>query len=491
MQRGYGVRIQGNGNRVIGSTISEPWYAAVYIRGETDGPPASNNVVGGTEPGEGNVLSAGNDGVRIDGPAADNLVVGNVLSGKAGGVRIRAGATGNRIGGPTPAERNIISGAGRLGSEGCPTGEQIQILDAPGNIIQGNYIGTTPDGLQSQGQKGTAGIEIRDSSGTIVRDNVIGGILVTGANHCLGDRFGTAVLVWGSSSGTIVEGNLIGTDANGQNPMTNREGVAVRAWPGSGTPVATVVQGNLVGFSELDGVSVGPNVSGVTISGNSIFDNTGLGIDLSGTGNDGQQAPLLTSAVTDDMSVTIEGTLSSTPNGSFAIELFASPSCDPSGFGEGRTFLGSTTVVTDGAGWTSFELTLPVVVLEGSVLTATATQLATGNTSEFSGCEVVVMGPCATAPLEVQGLYVDSNQITVSWTPFGPSVLYDLVRGYVDELSVGSPAASCLVTESSQVFYDDVEVPTTGRVFYYVVRARNACGVGPWGTDAVEANACP
>jgi hypothetical protein len=79
----------------------------------------------------------------------------------------------------------------------------------------------------------------------------------------------------------------------------------------------------------------------------------------------------------------------------------------------------------------------------------------------------------------------------VSWTPFGPSVLYDLVRGYVDELSVGSPAASCLVTESSQVFYDDVEVPTTGRVFYYVVRARNACGVGPWGTDAVEANACP
>ena len=46
-----------------------------------------------------------------------------------------------------------------------------------------------------------------------------------------------------------------------------------------------------------------------------------LGIDLSGTGNDGQQAPVLTSAVTDDMSVTIEGTLNSTPIGSFAIEL--------------------------------------------------------------------------------------------------------------------------------------------------------------------------
>jgi hypothetical protein len=125
------------------------------------------------------------------------------------------------------------------------------------------------------------------------------------------------------------------------------------------------------------------------------------------------------------------------------------------------------------------------------VLTATATHLATGNTSEFSACEVVVMGPCATEPLEVQGLYVGSNHVTVGWTPFGPSVAYDLVRGYVDELPVGSPAASCLASESSQAFYEDVDEPTTGRAFYYVVRARNVCGPGPWGTDAVEANVCP
>ena len=43
-------------------------HAAVYITGGFNGTPPTGNIVGGTGPGEGNILSAGNSGVRIDGP---------------------------------------------------------------------------------------------------------------------------------------------------------------------------------------------------------------------------------------------------------------------------------------------------------------------------------------------------------------------------------------------------------------------------------------
>ena len=79
-------------------------------------------------------------------------------------------ARNNRIGGPTPAERNIISGAGRFGEEGYPYGEQISVVDADGTIVEGNYIGTTADGMQRYPQQiGTIGVEVRDSRGTTVR----------------------------------------------------------------------------------------------------------------------------------------------------------------------------------------------------------------------------------------------------------------------------------------------------------------------------------
>jgi hypothetical protein len=65
------------------------------------------------------------------------------------------------------------------------------------------------------------------------------------------------------------------------------------------------------------------------------------------------------------------------------VEFFASDAPDPSGFGEGQSFLGFTTVMTDGNGNSGFTVTLPVGAHSGQVITATATDPA-GNTSEFS-----------------------------------------------------------------------------------------------------------
>src|SRR5262249_51878958 len=112
-QRGYGVQISGNNNRVIGCTINGTIYAGVYITGGFNGPGVRGNVIGGTQPGDANVLSGGNSGVRIDGPANGNVVIGNILTGPTAGVEIRSAtccpgndAVNNRIGGPTAAERN-------------------------------------------------------------------------------------------------------------------------------------------------------------------------------------------------------------------------------------------------------------------------------------------------------------------------------------------------------------------------------------------------
>src|SRR6185436_12151973 len=145
-QRGYGVQLVGDNNHLIGCQISGALSAGVNIEGSGTTIP-TGNIVGGTAPGEGNTLT----GLTIRGPAEGNIVIGNTI---VGGARVQ-GATqfgvivrNNRIGGPTPAERNVISGAGSYGEEGFPVGTQVSLIDADGTIVEGNYIGTTANGMQ-------------------------------------------------------------------------------------------------------------------------------------------------------------------------------------------------------------------------------------------------------------------------------------------------------------------------------------------------------
>ena len=96
----------------------------------------------------------------------------------------------------------------------------------------------------------------------------------------------------------------------------------------------------------------------------------------------------------------ISGTLNSTAGTAFQVDLYANPACDPSGNGEGQTYLGSTGITTDGSGNASFAvLGLPAAAL-GNVITATATDAA-GNTSEFSACRTVVAPGVTVTPTAV------------------------------------------------------------------------------------------
>jgi hypothetical protein len=414
-QRGYGIQLVGDNNRVIGCQISGALHAAVIIEGYMGGPTPTGNTVGGTAPGEGNSLI----GLVINGPSEGNIVIGNSLLvgvNVQGATQFGVIARNNRIGGPTPSERNVISGAGFYGEEGFPVGDQVAIIDADGTTVEGNYIGTTADGMHAYSpQIGPIGVEVRDSRSTTIRGNLIAGLRVVGTNHAAGLIFGQAVYVGAvnaNTQSTVIQGNTIGLAADGVTPIATRSGISVSPAITVLHAFSTLISTNHVASVETTGVFVAAQENGVTITRNSIHDCGGLGIDLApsgptpndpGDGDDGanglQNYPVIASAA----ATLASGTLESTPGEAFTLEFFASQACDPTGFGEGAVFVGSMAITTDGSGQAAFAAPLSPPVQQGWVLTATATRTQTGDTSEFSACVVVSAGAVCSADFNCDG----------------------------------------------------------------------------------------
>ena len=126
--------------------------------------------------------------------------------------------------------------------------------------------------------------------------------------------------------------------------------------------------------------------TGNSIRGNSIFSNGNLGIHLNSANNanNNQAFPLLTSATRSASGTTISGTLTSTPSTTFDLDFFSNTTADPSGFGQGQTFLGTATATTDASGNANFTVTVSTPVPSGQpFISATATD-PNGNTSEFA-----------------------------------------------------------------------------------------------------------
>ena len=139
-------------------------------------------------------------------------------------------------------------------------------------------------------------------------------------------------------------------------------------------------EGNTVAFNKNDGISLASGAgSGNAILGNIIHSNgttaAHLGIDLNEDGvttndagdadtgpNNRQNFPVLSSSDADATQITIDGSLNSTASTNFRIEFFSSATADPSGNGEGQTYLGFTTVTTDGSGNATFNVTLKKTV---------------------------------------------------------------------------------------------------------------------------------
>ncbi len=366
----------------------------------------ANNTIGGTAAGARNVIS-GNDlnGILVSTDpagigATGNLVQGNFIgtnvNGTAalgnsgvGGVVISV-AVSNTIGGNVAGARNVISGNNQEG---------IRIVNSgtTGNLVQGNFIGTDVNGAADLGNS-TIGVNIFNAAS----NNTIGGTAaavrnVISGNNSNGISIGFSV---DSATGNLVQGNYIGTDVNGTAALVNAQhGILISGASQSNTIGGTTSgAGNTIAFNGGDGVFVDSGVNNAILS-NSIRSNIGQGIDLGPNGvtandlcdpdtgaNNLQNFPVLASAST----TSIQGTLNSTANITFTIQFFSNTSCDPSGNGEGQTFIGSMMVTTNASCNASF--TFPAALSPGQVITATATD-PSNNTSEFSQCLAVATGP--------------------------------------------------------------------------------------------------
>ncbi|MCA9243315.1 MAG: hypothetical protein KDA32_05115 [Phycisphaerales bacterium] len=350
--------------------------------------------------------------IKID-RSNDNVVVGNICQ------RVRVlgfvsefgtgPATANRIGGPTLAERNYITGYGTWDGEGFPGGVTVQIFDTTDTLVENNWIGTTPDGLAQGSLASTVGVGFEGENHDVtVRDNRIAGILGhCNGTHCVGQVFGSGVYFNGSGSGFQIVGNTIGLDANDE-PLGSVFGIDVGYFNFSGIDGVQIGgtapgEGNIISGHLFNGITVQREAANVHISGNSIYGNQGLGIDLvpmgfgygvtpndpldtDDGGNGLQNFPELLSATRQGASLRVVGNLASSPTSDFTIEFFASPQCDDSGFGAGEFFLGATAVSTDASGLTGIDATIGAIVPDGWVITATATLEPMGPTSEFSAC---------------------------------------------------------------------------------------------------------
>ena len=233
--------------------------------------------------------------------------------------------------------------------------------------------------------------------------NTIGGTAAGAGNLISGN--GGGVYVRGSgATGNKVEGNYIGTQGDGTSALGNTgHGVVISTVASDNTIGGTAAgAGNVIAFNGGDGVYV-ISGTGNLIDPNSIHSNTGLGIDLGTDGvtpndpddpdagaNNLQNFPVLTVAAGGPATTTIKGTLNSTASTTFTLEFFSNTACDPSGNGEGETFLDSTTETTNGSGDVSFTISVGTTVPVGEFITATATD-PNDNTSEFSACEEVLL----------------------------------------------------------------------------------------------------
>ncbi|NUP89114.1 MAG: right-handed parallel beta-helix repeat-containing protein [Candidatus Sumerlaeia bacterium] len=235
-----GVQVRGNriGTNRAGNTPL-PNGVGVHIFG-------TSNVIGGIEPGAGNLISGNNvHGLLIvDG---GNAVQGNIIGLAADGDTplgngvdgVRVFGFNNHIGGASVAARNLISGN---------TGDGVHIGgpsldDTSGDtLVQGNFIGTDGTGTLDRGNGGNGVFIEGFASGNRI------GNASPGAGNLISGNAGHGVLISGlNAQSNRIQGNTIGTDVTG---------MTVSPSGGSGTL-----------RNDLGGIRLENQASGTTVGG--------------------------------------------------------------------------------------------------------------------------------------------------------------------------------------------------------------------------------
>jgi hypothetical protein len=374
---GAGIRVRAATNvTVTGETIgADEAGAAAIPNGEAgidlDG--ATGFRMGGSSAFAFTSLIANNHGpgVAVHGGSTSVFIGLNTIRANDGcGVEITDGTTKTTVENDTLAENGacgvLVSGAStRL------------------NTLIGNNIGIDRYPYDPMGNHGP-GIEIADGT----NENQVGGRAKHDGNR-IGFNSGDGVLLDASGAGNLLAGNFIGT-TYGAGIVAGNAGDGIAAKDGAGpATIGDIQKGyleNVIVNNAGAGISVtGGATTGQDIERNSISNNAGLGIALLDGGNNDQAPPVITSVVT-TLRTTVRGTLTGVaPSTQYRIQLFANPSCDPSGAGEGDQYLTAKEFTSDPGGNLTFVLKAGPLA-PGLALTTTATNGATGDTSEFSRC---------------------------------------------------------------------------------------------------------
>jgi len=301
---GSGIMISSNlstNNQVIGNLIGTDITGTEEIPNTGYGVSiegGNNNYIGGTSPEARNVIS-GNTEVGIDirylgepGNGTGNEVKGNYIGVDISGTN----PLGNHIAGINLASNNNIIGGTELGAGNVISGNPshgiyfVFELNPIGNVVQGNFIGTTADGEGPiPGDRTLKGINLFDGlSNTIGPGNVVSG-------NDIGIALEENTESPDNELSNKIIGNKIGTNKDGINPVPNNVGIVLSN--SQGTTIGGITQGegntisgntnngiHIFGSTSSDNVIIG-NLIGVSSTGAEELGNGNAGIVINSPGN--------------------------------------------------------------------------------------------------------------------------------------------------------------------------------------------------------------
>jgi hypothetical protein len=251
--------------------------------------------------------------------------------------------------------------------------------------------GVMPLGNDHEGVALTEGTHDNQVTNNLISANLWDGVGIQGFNNF---GFGPPII----SFNNIVSMNIIGMDVNLLPLGNGLHGVAIGEYGPTpwGCADHNIIKGNAIAYNGTDGVSVVEdwidtfNADSNLITQNATYANGGLGIDLGNNNvtlndagdvdvgaNEEVNFPVITGVTYAAGFTTVSGFVNiSTPPNAAIVEVFL-VRADPSGYGEGELFLGST--IPNAAG--NWSLTTNMLV-PTDLVTATCTDVM-ANTSEF------------------------------------------------------------------------------------------------------------
>ena len=281
------MTIDGVRNAVQGNLIGVNATGTAALGNQGHGVIANANLslVGGTEAGNGNIISANTgDGVRVTSGAV--LVQGNYigtditgtldLGNGANGVYVFA-AGSIQIGGSDSGARNVISGNQLVG---------VFIEDGSDDVsVYGNFIGTNAAGM--------APIKNIKAGIAAYGTNIQIGAAFEGGRNVISGNGGPGIAVVTTASGVKIQNNYIGTNVSGTVAIGNRNGIEAPMNPGSNVLIggSPVDEGNLISGNQELGILLGSDVKvqgnkiGTDAAGTGPLGNGCYGIQIKGSGN--------------------------------------------------------------------------------------------------------------------------------------------------------------------------------------------------------------